>query len=163
MAGMINQLIDILGEQATRCEELLGLAKEKKDVIVKNDIEQLQKITNLENMVISQNNRLEKQRMSLAADIAEVLGKRGQVLDIAALIECMEGQPQQQPLREAGNRLRGIITELKEANDFNNTLIQNALDYVEYSLNVIRTGAQPTGAEYPDNIVGGTSLWDSQA
>jgi hypothetical protein len=59
--------------------------------------------------------------------------------------------------------LRGIITELKEANDFNNTLIQNALDYVEYSLNVIRTGAQPTGAEYPDNIVGGTSLWDSQA
>jgi flagellar biosynthesis/type III secretory pathway chaperone len=154
MAGMIDQLIDILSEQAARCEELLGLAKEKKDVIVKNDIEQLQKITGLENMVISQNNRLERQRISLAADIAEVLGKRGQVLDIAALITCMEGQPQQEPLREAGNRLRSIINELKEVNDFNHTLIQNALDYVEYSLNVIRTGDRLTGPEYPDNIKG---------
>ncbi|MCL2499863.1 MAG: flagellar protein FlgN [Defluviitaleaceae bacterium] len=154
MAGMINQLIDILGEQANRCEELLGLAKEKKDVIVKNDVEELQKITGLENMVISQNNRLEKQRIALAADIAEVLGKRGQVLDIAALIECMEGQPQQQPLREAGNRLRTVINALKEANDLNNTLIQNAIDYVEYSLNVIRTSDKLTGPEYPDNIKG---------
>jgi flagellar biosynthesis/type III secretory pathway chaperone len=155
MAGMINQLIDILGEQATRCEELLGLAKEKKDVIIQNDIDELQKITNLENMVISQNNRLERQRISLAADIAEVLGKRGQVLDLAALIECMAGQPQQEPLREAGDRLRGILAELKEHNDFNNLLIQNALEYVNYSLNLIRTSAQLAGPEYPENITGG--------
>jgi flagellar biosynthesis/type III secretory pathway chaperone len=154
MAGMINQLIDILNAQADRCGELLGLAKEKKDVIVNNDIEELQKITGLENRVISQNNRLEKQRLALAADIAEVLGKRGQALDIAALIECMEGQPQQKPLREAGNRLRTVITELKEANDQNNTLIKNALDYVEYSLNVIRTSAQASGPEYPENYKG---------
>ncbi|MCL2603597.1 MAG: flagellar protein FlgN [Defluviitaleaceae bacterium] len=154
MAGMINQLIDILGEQADRCGELLGLAKEKKDVIVSNNIEELQKITNLENMVISQNNRLERQRISLTADIAEVLGKRGQVMDIAALTECMEGQPQQEPLREAGNRLRGVISELKEANDLNNTLIQNALDYVEYSLNVIRTSDRISGPEYPANDKG---------
>jgi flagellar biosynthesis/type III secretory pathway chaperone len=156
MAGMINQLIDILGEQATRCEELLGLAKEKRDIIVKNEIEALQKITNLENMVISQNNRLEKQRVSLAADIAEVLGKRGQVLDIAALIECMAGQPQQEPLREAGNRLRTVLHELKEANDFNHVLIQNALEYVDYSLNLIRTSAQISGPEYPENVTGNT-------
>jgi flagellar biosynthesis/type III secretory pathway chaperone len=148
---MIDQMVEILHEQATRCEELLGLAREKREVIVKNDIENLQKITGLENMVISQNNRLEKQRVALARDIAEVLGRRGQEPDIAALIECMEGQPQQQEaLRQAGNRIRGIINELKEANDFNNVLIRNALDYVEYSLNVIRSSAQLSGPEYPD-------------
>lgn len=152
MAGMINQLIDILGEQAARCEELLGLAKEKKDVIIKNDIEQLQKITNLENMVISQNNRLERERNTLTADIAEVLGKRGQAMNITALITAMEGQKEQEPLCAAGERLRAVLAELKEANDFNNTLIQNALEYIEYSLNVIRTSAQLEGPEYPEHI-----------
>jgi len=152
MAGMIDQLIDILGEQATRCEELLGLALEKKDVIVQNDIESLQKITNLENMVISQNNRLERQRESLAKDIAEVLGKRGQVMDIAALIEAMEGQPQQEPLKEAGNRIRGILNDLKDANEMNQMLIKNALDYVEYSLNIVRSAEEIVLPEYPETI-----------
>jgi len=152
MAGMIDQLIDILGEQATRCEELLGLAREKKDVIIQNDIENLQKITSLENMVISQNNRLERQRESLAKDIAEVLGKRGQVMDIAALIEAMAGQPQQEPLREAGNRIRGILADLKEANETNQMLIQNALDYIEYSLNVVRSAEEMVVPEYPETI-----------
>ena len=151
MAGMIDQLIVILTDQGTRCEELLGLALEKKDVIIKNDIDELQKITNLENLVISQNNRLERQRISLTEDIAEVLGKRGQVLDIAALIECMAGQPQQEPLRQAGNRLREVLGKLKEANDFNHMLIKNAIEYVDYSLNVIRTSSQLEGPEYPDS------------
>ncbi|MCL2204240.1 MAG: flagellar protein FlgN [Defluviitaleaceae bacterium] len=155
MAGMIDQLIEILGEQNARCEELLGLALEKKDVIVQNDIDALQKITSLENMVISQNNRLERQRITLTADIAEVLGKGGQTLDITALIECMEGQPQQAPLIAAGEKLRETLTKLKEHNDINQSLIQNALEYVEYSLNVIRTSAQLAGPDYPDNAQGG--------
>jgi len=152
MAGMINQFIDILSEQTLRCEELLGLAKEKKDVIIKNDIDELQKITNLENMVISQNNRLERTRTALLKDIAEVLGKRGQDMDLKALLEAMEGQAEQQPLREAGEKLRGILAELKEANEFNASLIQNALEYIDYSLNVIRTSEQLEGPEYPEHI-----------
>ncbi|MCL2189353.1 MAG: flagellar protein FlgN [Defluviitaleaceae bacterium] len=148
---MINQLIDVLNEQHTRCEELHGLALEKKDVIVQNNIDELQKITNLENMVISQNNRLERQRVSLTNDIAEVLGRRGQLNDLASVIEAMEGQPQQDDLREIGVKLRGILTKLKEANDLNQVLIENALDYVDYSLNVIRTSAQAELTEYPDS------------
>jgi flagellar biosynthesis/type III secretory pathway chaperone len=152
MAGMINQLIDILGEQATRCEELLGLALEKKDVIIKDDIEQLQKITNLENMVINQNNRLERQRNDLLASIAEVLGKRGQIMDITALTEAMAGQAEQAPLREVGDRLREVLAKLKTANGTNRALIENALEYIDYSLNVIRTSAQLEGPEYPKHM-----------
>jgi hypothetical protein len=50
--------------------------------------------------------------------------------------------------------LRTVIAELKEANDFNNMLVRNALDYVEYSLNVIRSSTQLSGPEYPDNKPG---------
>ena len=152
MAGMMTQLIDILSEQATRCEELLGLALEKRDVIVKNDVEELTKITNLENLVISQNNRLERQRESLAKDIADVLGKRGQQMDIATLIEAMEGQAEQAPLREVGDRLRDVLAKLKEANDFNEILVKNALDYIDYSLNLIRTSEQIEGPQYPEQV-----------
>ena len=152
MAGMIDQLTAILSEQAQRYEELLGLAHEKKDIIVQNDIEALQKITHLENMVISQNKRLEKQRLALAVDIADVLGRRGQDLDIGTLLSLIDGQPGQAELKAAGDRIREILAQLKEANDFNNSLIQNALDYIEYSLNMIRSSDQPVGLDYANEM-----------
>jgi len=149
MSGMMQQLLETMNDQAQRYEELLGLALEKKDVVVQNDVEGLQKITNLENILISQNNRLEKKRLSLVTDIAEVLGQRGNDLDIAALIELMTGQPEEQKeLKAVGDRIRDALKQLKEANDFNSSLIQNALDYIEYSMNLIRSSAQQTQATY---------------
>jgi len=42
MAGMVDQLIEVLEEQATRYDELLGLSKEKRDTIIVNDVEPAQ-------------------------------------------------------------------------------------------------------------------------
>ena len=149
MAGMINQLIDVMSEQTERYTELLGLAKEKQDVIIQNDIETLQKLTNLENMVISQNNRLEKKRMALVNDISEVLGHGGSEIDLATLLSLLDGQEEQAKLKDVGERIRSVLNELKEVNDVNNSLIQNSLDYIEYSLNVIRSSITPNQPGFP--------------
>jgi len=146
---MVNQLIDVMNEQVERHKELHGLSLEEKDAIIKNDIETLQKLVNLKNMVISQNNRLEKQRISLVADIAEVLGLKGQELDLAALVDLLDGQVEQAGLREVGKRLKEIVTELKEVNDINKELLETAIDFVEYSLNALRSTLMPEPAEYP--------------
>jgi len=139
MAGMINQVIDIMNEQCERHSELLGLSHEEKDAIIQNDAETLQKLIQLKQIVISQNNRLEKKRLSLVSDIAEVLGQTNKNPNLGELIALLEGQKEQAMLREVGERLRKVVYELKEANDSNRELLQIALDYVNYSINALST------------------------
>ena len=163
MAGMINQLIEVLNEQAARCEELLGLSREKRDVIITNDVDNLQKITSLENIIVSQNQKLEKKRESLIADIGSVLGKEGEKLTISALAELMEGQEEQQLLLDIRARIQGVMEELSENNLQNASLIQNALDYIEYSMNVLRySGSQepPMYTAQGEQITNDTGIFD---
>ena len=146
MAGMMDQLVEILSEQTERYEELLGLAKEKRDVIINNDVESLQKINHLENLVISQNQRLEKKRQALVADMALVLNQKEDDLTLTKMIELMEGKEEKAPLEKAHDSIKAVLDELKEINQLNGELIQNALDYIEFSTNLMRssTGQQPT-------------------
>ena len=146
MAGMINQLIDILGEQTTRYEELLWLSLEKRDVIITNDVEALQKINHLENMVISQNQRLEKNRLSIVSDMAIALNQKEDELTLAKMIELMEGKEEQLPLIEVRDRIKSVLGELREVNTQNGQLVHNALEHIEFTTNVIRSslGHQPT-------------------
>jgi len=145
MAGMMDQLIDILGEQTIRYEELLGLSQEKRDVIIENDVEALQKINHLENIVVSQNQRLEKKRQAVVSDMAIVLGQKEEELTLTRLIELMEGKAEQQPLIDARDRIKTVLDELKDVNQQNGELVKNALEYIEFSTNLVRSslGQQP--------------------
>ena len=168
MAGMITNLIEILNEQTERHTELLGLSIEEKDAIVQNDIETLQKLVNLKNIVISQNNKLEKKRLSLVTDIAEVLALKGQEIDIKALADMLEGKPEQAELVEAGRKLRDVVLELKQVNDLNKELLENALGFVEYSLNALRSAISPEPAAVPigkptNNAGNVTGMFDTRS
>jgi flagellar biosynthesis/type III secretory pathway chaperone len=148
MAGMINDLLDVLAQQAQTYEELYGLSQEKKDAIVKDEIDEIQKITNLENILLSQHSRIDKKRLQLMKDIAVVLGVKNQTMDIPGLIELLEGQDEQDTLRQVRLRMRTALDKLTAANRLNATLVQNALDYIEYSLNVIRSSASQEVSTY---------------
>lgn len=148
MAGMISQLLEILNEQADRYEELQGLSLEKKDAVIANDIEALQKITYLENVLVSQHQKLEKKRLAVMKDIAIVLNKKEAELTLAVLIDAMQGQAEHAALKEAGARIRRILHELADINAHNTSLIQNALEYTDYSLNVLRSAAGGDRAFY---------------
>ncbi|MCL2709097.1 MAG: flagellar protein FlgN [Defluviitaleaceae bacterium] len=148
MAGMIEQLLELMNEQASRYEDLLGLSKEKRGVIIANDIEGLQKITHLENILVSQNQKLEKKRQGVIRDISQVMGKDETEMTLGALIGLMEGQAEQADLIKTGNRIRETLNELSELNGCNASLVDNALDYIEYSLNLIRSAVEQDPGVY---------------
>jgi flagellar biosynthesis/type III secretory pathway chaperone len=153
MAGMIDQLASVMKEQTERHTELYGLSLEEKDAIIANDIDTLQNLVNLKNMVISQSNRLEKQRVSLVEDIAEVMGHKSKDISLADVIEIMKEQPQdQEKLREAGKALREAVDKLQEANEINKSLLETSMEFVEYSLNALRSTIEPEHPEYPTKI-----------
>ena len=165
MAGMISQLIGLLNEQAERYEELLGLSREKKDIIIANDLDGLQKITHLENLVVSQNQKLEKKRIAVLQDIAAVVNRNEEELTLSTLIEIMDGQEEKEGLVSVGDRIRQVMESLSEANLFNASLIHNALDYIEYSMNVIRSSASQTPAYYTaagDRMTEGPGIFDAK-
>ena len=155
MAGMVDQLVEILAEQTERYKELLGLSLEKRDIIIKNDVDELQKINNLENLVVNQNQKLEKKRIELVKDMAMALNQKEEDLNLNLLIDLMEGRDEQKSLKEARENIKSVVLELKEVNEQNGQLVQNALDYIEYSTNVIRSsmGQQPaTYASGSDDV-----------
>jgi flagellar biosynthesis/type III secretory pathway chaperone len=149
MAGMISQLTHILAEQTERHSELLGLSLEEKDAIIANDIDQLQNLVNLKNMVITQNNRLERERIALIKDMAEVMNYSNKEPTLAEILQIIEGQPGCDELRAAGEKLRSTATDLKEANDINKSLLMTSMEFVEYSLNALKSTIEPEAIEIP--------------
>ena len=92
MASLMENLIEILGQESSEYEGLLELSQKKTPIIVSGDLEELQKITDDEQEVVSRINRLEKKRMEVTADIANVLNKDVENLKLVNLIEMLAGQ-----------------------------------------------------------------------
>ncbi|MCL2197349.1 MAG: flagellar protein FlgN [Defluviitaleaceae bacterium] len=157
MAGMIDQLVDVMKEQTERHTELYGLSLEEKDAIIKNEIDTLQNLVNLKNMVISQNNRLEKNRIALVKDIADVmLLKKDDDLSLADIIEILKDRPEEQEkLRESGKALREAVEKLREINEINKSLLESSMEFVEYSLNALRSTIAPEPTPYPTRPING--------
>ena len=71
MASLIDELIDVLGQEEKEYQDLILLSQEKTPVIVKGDLEKLQKITEAEQIVIGKINKLEKKRTEVAKPLIE--------------------------------------------------------------------------------------------
>lgn len=136
MAGLMSELLEVLNEECGNYKNLLDLSHEKNHVLVKNDIKSLQKITNLENMIVGNNQKLEKKRGRIVEDMALVLG-RGD-LSLSVLADLTKGQKEHPDLLDVTNRLRDTVEQLKLSNETNRTLITLSLDYIEFNLNLLR-------------------------
>lgn len=139
MAGLINELIEILNKQALAYEELLILSTEKKSVIINNDIDALQKITIVENKIVSRSQKLEEKRLELMKDISSVLNRKNEELTLSLLEALMEGQDEAPLISEVRTKLKDTVTKLKEANDLNTQLIEGSLEYIEFTMNLVRS------------------------
>jgi len=151
LASLIDQLIDILEEQAAHYDNLLGLSQEKRDAIIANDVELLNKITGLENILVGQNQKLEKQRLSVTADIATVMNMDPETINLSSLLAKLRGQASYPRLAAVAERIRAVIPALKEANSQNRILIGNSMEFIDYSMNVIQAAL----GQGPDVFAGG--------
>ena len=63
MASVIQELITVLTEEQQLYEKIIPIASEKKNVIIKNNLESLQEITEQEQLAIDQVTVLEKKEI----------------------------------------------------------------------------------------------------
>ena len=86
----------------------------------------------------------------MTADIANVLNKDVETLKLSNLIEMMSVRPrEQEKLAEVHGRLQSSVRELQRVNEQNKELLGNALEMVEFEMNLLQaTKAAPETANY---------------
>lgn len=150
MASLMENLIEVLELESSEYENLLGLSMKKTPVIVAGNTEELAKITDEEQIVVSRINHLEEKRQEVFADVANVINKDVNTLMLADLVEMMKSRPnEQQKLAKVHDRLSAAVHDVKKVNEQNRILIQNALEMVEFDMNMLQAmKAAPETANY---------------
>ena len=96
MASLMEVLIDVLEQENQEYEKLLSLSMRKTSVIVSENLEELTKITDEEQFIVSRINNLDNQRNEAVNDIASVLNKDVDKLKIVDLIRMLSARPEEQ-------------------------------------------------------------------
>ena len=149
MASIMENLIEVLCQESDEYEGLLTLSQEKTRIIASADLEKLQKITDDEQEVVSRIARLEKRRTEVTADMANVLNKDVENFKLSNLIEMMASRPAEQAkLARVHDRLQNSVRELRRTNEQNKELLENALEMVEFEMNLLQAAK---GAPEPAN------------
>ncbi len=150
MASLMENLIEVLGQESEEYEGLLALSQKKMRIIAGANLEDLQKITDDEQEVVSRLNRLEKRRIEVAADIANVLNKDVETMKLTNLIEMLSARPTEQAaLAAVHDRLKSVVREVQRTNEQNRELLEEALELVNFEMNMLQAyKAAPETANY---------------
>jgi flagellar biosynthesis/type III secretory pathway chaperone len=162
MAGLINELLTVLEDESRLYEELVALSSNKKTLVIEGDTQALKALNDKENGVAGKIQRTEKKRLGLVKEIAIVLNEKEADLTLAVLADRMKGQPECEAMRAIAERLKKLLSELKELNEQNRVLLENALAYVEFSMNVLRGSLAdaPVYAANGEELSAGKNLFD---
>lgn len=150
MASLMEVLIDVLEQENQEYEKLLSLSMRKTSVIVSEDLAELTKITDEEQIIVSRINHLDNQRNEAVNDIANVLNKDVTKLKIVDLINMLAARPQEQAkLASVFDELRRNVRAVKRINEQNRELIENALELVQLNMQVLQSmNKAPETANY---------------
>ena len=150
MASLMENLIEVLDLESTEYENLLELSRKKTPTIVAGEMEELAKITDEEQIVVSRISRLELKRQEIFTDVANVINKDVNTLMLTDLIDMLASRPEeQQKLARVHDKLSTAVHEVKRVNGQNRVLIENALERVEFDMNILQAmKAAPETANY---------------
>lgn len=150
MASLMEDLVETLDRECTEYEGLLDISRCKTPIIIKGDLEQLQKITDDEQERVGRITHYDHKRTVAMKDIATVLGKDASNMKLSDLIDTLGKRPaEQQRLAELHDRLKNTVRELKRVNEQNGELLRNSLEMVEFEVNLFQASrTAPETANY---------------
>lgn len=150
----MEELMDTLEQESVIYEQMIPLAEKKTQIIVANDLQTLQNITEQEQEAIERVGALERKRQEVIVNIGTVLNRDPESLNFRSLVEILAGQPnEQRKLQELHDRLRKTVERLSFVNKRNKALIQQSLEMIEYNINFIQStwtspGGYQAGSQY---------------
>ena len=170
MASIIEELVVALEGELVLYEKLIPLAEKKTVAIIENDLERLSEVTKGEQQILDDLTLLEAKREKSVTNICDVLNYRESGIDLDRIIGILDKQPKEQgKLRSLHTELKIVTNRLKEINLNNKSLIEESLDMIEFSMNLIQsTRMSPGGNNYNksasimDASVSRTGMFDAK-
>jgi len=170
MAGLIDELIDTMSKENEIYKGLIPVADEKTRVIIKNDLNELQAITDKEQQIIEKINILERKREEIVVNIGTVLSRDPKELNMKSLIKVLGRQPEEQKrLSTIHDELTETLRRLVTINDRNKELINQSLEMIEFNMNLIQSTRMAPGVNNYTRSAGennirqaGTGMFDAK-
>lgn len=146
----MEELINVLKEEHEVYKKLLELSLKKTPVIIGANLEELAKITDDEQLVVSELSKVDKKRDMFMRDIANVINKDVNTLKLSDLITMLEARPQEQKqLADIYDKLKATLYQMRQTNEQNKALIESSLEMVQFDMNILQSmKAAPQTANY---------------
>jgi len=133
-----QKLMDHLMQMLITYEQLLSLAQEKKVSIIHNRIEEVNSATMKESKLIKPIPELETALRGYMTSIQREFGFRPKLtLTLSELVKLITNPEEKLLLIDTQKKLANVTAELQRVNELNQQLIQQALEYVNFSLDVL--------------------------
>lgn len=132
----IESLVGILKEEEEIYSEILELANKKTDMIAEDNIEEIEAIAKEEEEKLKQAKILEYKREDEITKIEKKLGIE-KITDLSSLLNHVKDEKLREDLKQRQLKFKDTLEELRRVNMINNTLIQDALEYIALSLNLM--------------------------
>lgn len=163
MASLMENIIAILNQEEQEYEALVKLSEEKTPIIIKGDLQELDRITGEEQLVVERIQRLEKDRIQTMKDIADVTNHASEELKIPDLITMMSSRPGEQvQLREVHAKLKETLGSMSAVNERNRELLKSSLEMVQFEMSLLQSMKQaPETADYNKNAYNTGSIMGS--
>ena len=140
MASLIDILIDTLEKENTEYESLLELGLEKTGIIIRNDVDELSRMVEKEQLVMERIIALEKKRTEASNDIADVLNKAVKTLTLTRLIELLSSQKKERDaLVSIHDRLSLTMKRMVDVNERNKALLDESMDMLKFEMNLVQS------------------------
>ncbi len=133
----LTSLYEILDNLINLHRALYTLAVQKKEVLIHNQIDELVNITQQEQKLIKAVGAAEAARLEA---VQAVYAEKGVSLtegSLSELIKLTTGAEEKARLTNYRNELIRIVSELREANELNQQLLEQSLSFVNMSLDLI--------------------------
>ena len=150
MASLMENLIDILNKESDSYDGLLETSRKKTAIIVKGDLEALSQLTEEEQTKTDKILNLEKKRIEVMKDMANVLNMDVNTLKLTQLVDVLSSRPEEQKaLAAAIDRIKASALAVQQVNKQNSELLKNSIEMVEFELNLLQAMKQaPETANY---------------
>ncbi len=141
-----DALLVVLHKILNIYQELLLLSQQKKQVIVAVKPQELEKITKQEEVLIMQVGKLENMRGKIVRELMTVHGMLEGDASLARLQE-IASPDMREKLTVFNEKIDAVMTELVPLNKLNSELIEQALGFINYNINILsQTAVGPTYA-----------------
>ena len=134
----LTLLISVLKKIILTYRALFTIADQKKAAIIANAIDEVNKFSIQETKMLKPLPEMEKEVRQLLTAIQRDLGFRPKMkMSLDELITLLVDPEQKTLLKETSDELVSISNKLKVANELNYQLVQQSIEYVNFSLDVL--------------------------